>query len=320
MSVAQPRDTAVVPPIARFVRRHGWRYLFLLPMLVLFAAFTVWPLIASIAYSLYDWSGFGPIEDFVGLANFGEAFGDPLVWNAFKNTAIFIGFAIVVQMPLALLLAIWLNNKFLRGRSVYRVLLFLPVVTTTAVVGVVFTAILNPSGGPVSALTFRLGISEVPIEFLSSERLALPTLLLIDMWKGIGITIIYWLAALQTIPEELYEAARVDGADRRRILAHITIPLLVPLGVVILLLTVVTSMNVFDLVQVTTAGGPNGATDIVQTYVYRYAFNTDGTPRFGYAAAVGLLFGITVMLVTVAGRMLGRRRRRPEPPVQEGPR
>lgn len=288
---------------------HRWHYLFVVPMLVLFVAFTVWPMVASWVYAAYEWPGYGAMTDFVGLDNFREAFSDPLFWNAFGNTGIFALFAIFVQMPLALLMALFLNNGRLRGRNVYRVLLFLPVVTTTAVVGVVFAILLNPSGGPINELLLSREFLDRPINFLGDESLALPTVLVIDMWKGIGITLVYWLAALQTIPYELYEAAKIDGANRRQTLVKITIPLLKPIAIVILLLTFVTSLNAFDIVQVMTGGGPNRATDIVQTFIYRYAFNPEGTARFGFASAAGILFGVAVMLITVIPYILRRRNR-----------
>ncbi|MGD7707685.1 carbohydrate ABC transporter permease [Microlunatus sp. Y2014] len=308
--VATPRHSR--GSLGKRLRQHRWHLAFVTPMVVLYLLFTAWPMIASWWYAVYDWTGYGPLEDFVGLGNFAEAFGDPQFWNAARNTAIFALFAIFVQLPLALVIAMVLNDKFLRGRNVYRAMFFLPVVTTTAVVGVVFAVLLDPSGGPVNEVVLNLG--GTPINFLGSDRLALPTVLVVDMWKGIGVTIIYWLAALQTVPEELIEAARIDGANRFQILTRVIVPLLLPLAAVILLLTFVTSMNAFDLIQVMTEGGPSGATDIVQTYIYRYAFNPDGLPRFGYASAVGIVFGVAVMLVTVLPpllRWLSRLRRRP---------
>lgn len=292
------------------MKAHRWHYLFIAPMVVAFLAFTAWPMIATWWYAVLDWPGYGPMDDFVGLANFAEVLGDREFANAAKNTGIFAAFAILVQLPLALLVALVLNNAALRFRNVYRVLFFLPVVTTTAIVGVVFAILLDPVGGPINELWLSLPFTERPINFLGSERLALPTVLVIDMWKGIGVTIIYWLAALQTIPSELYEAARIDGANRWQILTRITVPLLVPLGLVILLLTFVTSLNAFDLIKVITDGGPNGATDIVQTYIFRYAFDPEIQPRFGFASAAGIVFGVAVMLVTLVPALLRRRAQR----------
>jgi multiple sugar transport system permease protein len=210
--------------------------------------------------------------------------------------------AIFIQLPVALLLAMLLNNPRFRGRTFYRLMLFLPVVTTTAIVGIVWAIILDPNGGVVNEALGKIGID--PVNFLGSDHLALPTLLGIDIWKGLGISIIYWLAALQTIPSEVYEAARIDGARGWRTLIHITLPLLVPIGAVIVLLTFQASMNPFDLVQATTKGGPNFTTDVVPTYIYRYAFDpgttlSAGAPRYGYACAAGVVFGMFTLLITL---------------------
>ncbi|WP_353809706.1 carbohydrate ABC transporter permease [Agromyces sp. SYSU T00194] len=326
MLLSQTRDVAGAPPRVDPPRRrsrslrsrawdHRWHYVFVLPMLITFVAFTLWPMVASWVYSLYEWQGYGPLEDFVGLDNFRRAIADPLFWNAMGNTGIFALFGVFVQLPLALLLAIVLNNTALRGRAVYRVLFFLPVVTTTVVVGVVFDLLLNPSGGPINEFLRGIGLIEQPINFLGDEALALPTVLFVDMWKGIGITIIYWLAALQSIPSEVYEAARVDGANRVQVFTRITVPLIAPLGAVILLLTLISSLNAFDIVKVMTNGGPNRSTEIIQTYIFNYAFDPEGIPLFGFASAAGIIFGLAAMVVSVLPLLLRRRRQASIGPV-----
>jgi multiple sugar transport system permease protein len=152
-------------------------------------------------------------------------------------------------------------------------------------------------------------ITQQPIEFLSSATLALPTVVAIKLWKDLGITMIYWLAALQTIPTDVYEAARMDGASAWRTFVHITLPLLRPFAVIIVLLTFVNSFAAFDIVQVMTQGGPAHASDIVETYIFRYAFNPESsTPRYGFASAAALLFGLAVLGFTVLQTVLARRR------------
>jgi len=295
--------------LGRRMVEHRWHYLFLLPMAVLFALFTAWPMIASWYYSFFDWDGLGPAEDFIGLRNYTEVLTSPRFWNAFKNSFLFSLVAIFVQLPLTLVFAIILNSPRLRGRNLYRLLLFLPVVTTTAVVGIVFAVLLDPSGGVVNEVLRSVGLIEEPINFLGSEQTALPTVLIIDLWKGFGITLIYWLAALQTIPAEIYEAARVDGAGSGRVLTQITVPMLVPIGIVILLLTFQSSMNPFDLIQATTKAGPNYATDVVSSYIYRYAFDPEmAAPRYGFACAAGVVFGMFTLVLTLIQAPLLRRR------------
>ncbi|MFG3690264.1 carbohydrate ABC transporter permease [Micromonospora sp. NPDC047740] len=289
------------------LRRYAWHYVFLAPMLLLFVAFTLWPMVASWWYSFFDWDGVGPATDWVGFSNFAEVLQSRPFWHAFGNSFLFSLVAICVEMPLALLAAILLNSRRLCGRNLYRLLLFLPVVTTTAVIGIVFAIMLDPAGGFVNDLLTSVGLVDSPITFLS-ESYALPTVMAVDVWKGFGITLVYWLAALQTVPDDLYEAAKIDGANGRQTLRHVTLPVIAPIGVVILLLTFQKSMNPFDLVQAMTEGGPNHATDVVATYIYRYAFDPYlNAPRYGFACAAGVVFGvITLVMTALQGPLLRR--------------
>ena len=305
-TAAPPRR---VPPARRRgrLRRYAWHYVFLAPMLLLFAAFTLWPMVSSWWYSFFEWDGIGPATDWVGLANFEEVLGSGRFWHAFLNSFLFSMVAICVEMPLALLAAILLNNRRLRGRNLYRLFLFLPVVTSTAVIGIVFAIMLDPSSGFVNQALRSAHLIDAPISFLSEDH-ALATVMGIDVWKSFGITLVYWLAALQTVPDDLYEAAKIDGASGRQTLRHITLPVIAPIGVVILLLTFQRSMNPFDLVQAMTQAGPNYATDVVGTYIYRYAFNPDlNAPRYGFACAAGVVFGmITLAMTALQGPLLRR--------------
>lgn len=288
--------------------KHRWHYLFVVPMLVSLVLFTLWPIVSSWVYSFYSWDGFGPLTNYVGLDNFRAAMGDPAFWRAFRNTFAFSAASVFVQMPLALLFALVLNNPRLFGRNVYRVLLFIPVVSTTAVVGLIFAVLLDANSGPVNTFLMTLGLDR--INFLGDSSTALTSVIAVETWRGLGITMIYWLAALQTIPSDVYDAAAIDGAGRWATLRHVTLPLLRPFAVIILLLTFITSFNAFDIVQTMTAGGPNGSSDIVQTYIYRYAFDpANFVAQYGFASAAGLLFGLVVMVLTLIQVLILRRGR-----------
>lgn len=279
------------------IKKHKWHYIFMTPMLILFVMFTVWPILGSIYYSFFRWDGIGSPEDYVGLKNFKDVLLDEFFWNAFTNNYIFAIAHVLIQFPLALILAIILNNMLLRGRNMYRLFIFLPVVTTMAIIGLVFNILLHPVGGPVNELISYLFGTKV--NFLGSEKLALPTAIAVSIWKNIGVTMIYWLAALQTVPRDLYEAAKIDGASRIRTFFHITIPIIAPIGMVILLLTFIQSLHPFDLIQTLTNSGPSFASDVVDTYVYRYAFDPEmSLPKYGYASAAGFVFGLTIMFIT----------------------
>ncbi|MBZ2197177.1 carbohydrate ABC transporter permease [Occultella gossypii] len=289
-----------------------WGWLFLVPLVVLFTAFSLWPIVASWAYAFFDWDGVGPPEVFVGLDNFREALNSSSFWNAFWNSFLFSLGALFIELPAALCLAMLLNNVLLRGRNIYRLAIFLPVVSTTAVIGLVIAVLLAPVGGVVNEVLLGIGLVDRPVNFLGDPNVALPTLVVVDIWKGFGITLIYWLAALQTVPKDLYEAAKLDGAGARQQLANITIPVIMPIAVVVLLLTFQRSLNTFDLVQAVTGGGPIFSTDVLPTYIYRYAFDASiAAPRYGFACAVGVIFGVFTLIITLLqGPLLAGRLKR----------
>lgn len=297
--------------LRKAIVKHRWHYAFLLPMLVLFLVFELWPIIATGLYSLYDWDGFGPLQEYIGLDNYAEILSDSAFWGAFGHTFTFTGAFLLVLLPLAFLLALVLNNQALLGRNVYRVLFFLPVVSTTAVVGVVFVVLLSPLDGPLNLALTETGLAAKPVNFLGSDSLALPSVIAVDIWKNFGIILVYWIAALQIVPRDLLESAEVDGANRWQSLRHVTIPSLLPLAGVIVLLTTVQSFHAFDIVQTMTAGGPGGASDIVQTYIYRTAFNpAQFEPRYGLASAAALAFGLAVALIAAVQHIIANRIRK----------
>jgi multiple sugar transport system permease protein len=168
------------------------------------------------------------------------------------------------------------------------------------VIGIVIAILLDPAGGLVNRILLDTGLVDQPVNFLGSTSTALPTLLSIDVWKGFGITLIYWLAALQTVPKDLQEAAAIDGAGFWRALRFVTLPVVTPIAIVILLLVFQRSLNTFDLVRAVTEGGPDYATDVVPTYIYRYAFDPSlQAPRYGFASAAGVVFGLLTLVVTL---------------------
>jgi ABC-type sugar transport system permease subunit len=290
------------------VWKARWCYLFMLPSLALAALFTFYPVVASWYISLLDWSGLDSDRVFVGIANYREALGDPYFWRAFGRTFLFTVVDVPLMLGLSLLVAIVLNDQTIRLRSVFRTLFFLPVVTTTAIVGIVMGLIMSPFDGPLNAALLKAGIIGAPIDFLGNPDTALWSVIGVHLWKWFGISMIYWLVALQTVPNELYEAARVDGAGRLQLHRFITAPLIFPFAVIITLITTVGTLQVFPLMQAMTGGGPAFSTELVELYIFRLAFAAEGgQPRLGYASAVAVFFGLTVMLFAV-GQAWGARK------------
>ncbi|GAB2599583.1 carbohydrate ABC transporter permease [Pseudactinotalea suaedae] len=280
------------PPRGRRVSR--WVYVFVLPTLVLFGMYTIWPSVSSIFYSMLEWRGLGVDRTFTGLANYERAFSDPLFWGSVRVTVLVIVVTVPIRLAAALLLAIMLNNPRLPLARLLRTAFFIPVVATTAIVGIVMGFVLDPSSGPVNAALELVGMPAV--DFLGSSDTALSSVMVVHVWKWLGITMIYWLAALQTVPVDLYEAAAIDGAGAWRRFTHITMPLLVPFVVIIGMLTVVETMQIFDLVLTMTGGGPFFSTLVTEVYIYQQAFAASN-PNLGYAAALGVLFGVFTVLV-----------------------
>jgi len=288
----EPRDRRARPR-----RRNWWIYLFLSPTVVGYGLYTVYPLVASWWYALLDWPGFARTGTFIGLGNFQRLFADDLFWNAFRNSLVFLVIAVPLRVGLALALALVLNSKKTPFRGFFRTLFFLPVVTTGAIVGVVFTLLLDASG-PLSLGLVKSGLVDNPVNFAANAGTSLYAGIAVWVWKWLGITLIYWLAALQTIPQDIHEAAQVDGAGPWREFRHVTLPLLVPFLVIIALIDTVAALNVFDLMQTLTAGGPSFSSEVIEIYIFRTAFQAT-VPELGYASAAAVLFGVLTIALAV---------------------
>ncbi|MBE5038763.1 sugar ABC transporter permease [Subdoligranulum sp. DSM 109015] len=279
-------------------KQFFWCWLFVLPTTLFYAAFQAWPILSSIYYSTLDWSGISSKKNFVGLANFAELFKDQWFWNAFANSFKYMVFSVPPLIIISLLLALIVNEKTLRFRGAFRTLFFLPVITTASIVGIIMQFIWSPTGA-INALLDLLGNTRA-VNFLGQAATALPTVAFIGVWKDVGIYMIYWLAALQSVPQDVVEAAEIDGANKRQVFRFITLPIILPIGAVITLLAVINSLKVFDIVQTMTGGGPYFATDVMGTFVYRTAYESSvGMPRLGYASAAAMLFGITIIVIGV---------------------
>lgn len=281
-----------------------WCYVFMTPALILAAMFTFYPIVCSWYYSLLQWSGFTEEKYFIGLANYREVIHDRYFWAAFFRSFKFMLVSMPVKLTLALIIAIILNDAALKLSPIFRTMFFLPVVATAAIIGIMMTFLVSPFNGPINKALMTLGVIHTPIDFLGNPDTALWTVIAIEIWKWLGQPMIYWLAALQVIPQSLYEAAKVDGAGWWAQVRHVTIPMIVPFAIVIILITAVGTLRVFPLVQTMTGGGPFFSTEVMEIYIYRTAFGSDSggisVPRLGYASAAGVVFGVTIMIIALA--------------------
>jgi len=289
-------------------KEHIWCYVFLLPQIIMFLFFTLWPIIASYYYSFFSWNGIGWPSEMVGMQNFIEVIKDSNFLNAFKNSVIYTFGLVVIVVPSSLVVAAILNSPKLKGSVFFRTAFFLPVILTMAIIGIVMKNIFAFQGGFLNSILEKMGLIDTPINWLGNTSLAMVALVIVGVWKGFGIKVIYWLAGLQSLPKDVYEAAQIDGANLFQRFLHITLPLLVPFLVVITFLQTVWAFNVFDLVKTFTNGGPFFGTDVVPLYIYRHAFEVSGgLPRMGYASAAGIVYGIATMLISIVFGLLIRK-------------
>lgn len=275
-------------------------YLFLVPGAVIFGALILWPLFASQYYSLLDWTGFDATGNFVGFRNYAALLQDNFFLNALKRSFLFTVVVVPVQMLLGLVFAILVNNRQMRLSTLFRTLIFLPVVTPVAVIAIVIALLLSPFNGPINGLLMDLGLAGRPIDFLGNPNLVLWTLCGVFVWKWTGVTMVYWLAALQTVPDDLYEAAKMDGVRAWQVTRYIVLPIVAPFALVIGLISAIAALNVFPLIQSMTQGGPFFASELMEVFIFRMAFAPSGgsVPQLGYASAAGVLFGLALLILS----------------------
>ncbi len=287
------RAVSARPP-RRWWRRKGMiGYVFIAPWLVAFVAFEALPIISGLYHSFTDWSATGKAEKWVGLANYNEALTrDPLFWKAVSNSLYFIGLSVPLGIIVAFALAMLLNSK-IGGTGAYRTIYYLPSVVPTVAAVIVWTFIFETRRG---ILNFFLELLGLPaIRWLSDPNWAMPALIIMSLW-GIGASMVIFLAGLQGIPQELYEAAEVDGAGSWHNLWSITVPLMTPTIFFNLIMGLVAAFQAFNNAFIMTGGGPNNATLLYMLHLYNNAFRYF---RMGYASAMAVLLFIVVFSVTV---------------------
>ncbi len=291
---------------ARHVRELRAALPFMLPGFVLVLVFVVYPLLRGLQMSLYHWNLMVPAQSqFVGLDNFVRALTqDPGFWTAARNTVLYVVITVPAQMALGLGAALLLNAA-IRGRAFFRALYYLPVVTSWLVVSYVFAYLFSDGPGPINNLLVNtLHILPAPIDWVhDSLASAEVPINLLGIWKGIGWNMVIFLAALQSIPGELVEAASVDGAGAWQRFRRITLPLLRPAVLFVSVMLLIGAFNVFISVYLLTGGGPEGSTEVWLSYMWNQAFSY---LDFGYGTAIGLLMGVAVIAIGFLQRRLLR--------------
>jgi ABC-type sugar transport system permease subunit len=272
--------------------------LMLLPMLIGFVIFTYIPILYILRYAMYDSNGFK--ETWVGLENFKRIFTrDTAFWKSITTTFILAFGKLLVEIPLALLLAVFLN-KGLKGTGFYRVTLFLPAIISAAITGLIFSLMFSAYNGIINGMLQNIGLIEKPINWFSNKWLALLVIGVASVWNNYGINMVFFLMALQSVPQELYECAEIDGITPWKKFCKITMPMIGPTFQSVLLMAIVGSLKMTDLILASTNGQPSGGTEVVMTYVFKYFFGYDGRQiEVGYASAMAIVTGIILAFVAV---------------------
>ncbi|MET7881669.1 sugar ABC transporter permease [Streptomyces avermitilis] len=272
--------------------------LFIAPAMLGFLVFLLWPTLRGIYLSFTRFNLLTPAQ-WVGLDNYVRMVNDPIFWDSLKVTVEYVIVNIGVQTVSALAIAVLLQR--LTQSAVLRGIVLTPYLMSNVVAGIVWLWMLDTQLGIGNEILGALGFDRIP--FLADEKWAIPTIALINVWRHVGYTALLLLAGLQAIPNDMYEAAKVDGASEWRMFWRITMPLLRPVLAVVLIMTVIGSFQVFDTVAVTTGGGPANATNVLQYYIYGAAF---GRFQFGYASAMSVALLIVLSAITVLQYRLTR--------------
>lgn len=296
-------DSAPDRVLKRRQRREWLTALVMLaPSLVFLAAFTYWPILRSAAYGFFDVQLGSTDIYFVGWENYQRLWHDELFWQSLRNTVVYMVVTVPTSIGLALLLAVALDRG-LRGTALYRSTFFYPVMIPSVAAGMVWVFLYAPGYGPINALMAWLGLPK--LEWLYDPRWALPAIIFMSIWKYAGYFMLILLAALQLVPRDLYEAARLDGVSGFRQLVHITVPLISPTLYFVVVIGVLHSYQIFDYVFVMTQGGPADATNVLTFYIYQNAFQFQD---IGTASAIAnILLLVVGALIAVVALTLGRR-------------
>ncbi|MYS95222.1 MULTISPECIES: carbohydrate ABC transporter permease [Streptomyces] len=306
------RDAGLPPPAADRPRSRARRRVlnwltaagFQLPALVLFMGLVLLPMLFALYAAFFRWGGFGMPSDYVGGENFTRLFQDDVFLGDLWRCLVLVVLSLVIQLPFALAMAVLLNQR-MRGRAVYRMLFFAPYVLSEAITGILFGMIFAPDDGFADQVLGKIGLEGLGGEWFADPSTVMATLFLVMTWKYFGFHMMLCLAGLQAVPRELTEAALIDGAGPWQRFRNVTLPLLAPTLRISVFLAVIGSIQLFDLVWVTTAGGPDHHSETMAVTMFQYGFKRY---QVGYASAISVvMFAISLVFALAYQRFVLRR-------------
>ena len=263
-------------------------YLLLAPALLLLAVFVYLPIAENVRYSLHQWSSLSPTWRFVGIDNYLALFADPIFWRAIGNNLIYAAVSLAVQVGFGLVLAAVLEAGLMPDRlsSFFRISFFIPSILPITVIGLLWTLLYQPGVGLIAQLLEAIGLGSLSRAWLGEEHTALLAVVFVSQWQWTGYIAVLFIVAIRAIPRELYEAAEIDGADKLGQFFYVTVPCVREMTLVMARITVFGAVKLFDIVWVMTGGGPNSASEVLGTFMYRSAFRND---LVGYAATIAVV-------------------------------
>lgn len=290
------------------IRQLGESYSFIMPSLIFTLVLGIYPILWAIRYMFYEYPGYGE-EIFIGFGNFASLMKDTAYWNSVVNTAVYAVGKIIITIPISLILAVLLN-KGLKGKNILRAIYFMPTVLSTAVISIVFFNIFNSYNGILNQFLLKYHLISKSIDWLGPD-LAMTTSIIVAIWGAIGNYMLLFLAGLQSIPDDVYESASLDGANAGQKFFYITIPMLGPVMQMIIMLAITISLKGYESIMVLTEGGPIGKTEVMYLYVYRMFFPISSSStmiqQIGYGSAVGFMSAVIVGVITVGYFWISKR-------------
>lgn len=308
MTVIASRD-ARIPDASRPRERHR-RFLtalpYLLPAVALYGFFIVYPMLDSVRLSFFEWSGFRTEEPvFVGLENYVRLFTqDPVFWKSFANSVIWVVLSLLIPMVLGLVLALGLNRKMV-GRNLMRSVIYIPGVFASITVAAMWRWIYNPTLGLVNQTLEAIGLGAWTKTWLGDPEIAIYSVFVASVWQAVGFPMVLFLAGLQTVPPELVDAAKIDGANTWQVFRNVTLPALRPTTVVVVILTIISSLKVFDLIVGMTGGGPAQSTQVLALWSYTQSFSNHNFGAGGAVATVLLILSLCLVIPYMVWSMRG---------------
>ena len=288
---------------SKLQRNKIYPYLWILIIIPLILIYKIYPLFYSLVVSTFRWSGWEPFSeaDFIGLTNYLDVLKDRIWWVALKNTSIYVAFTLLFQNLFGYLIALVLFYSGIRGSKAIRSIIFFPAILAPAVVGLVWKLIFAKAG-LINQILTSIGLEQLAIPWLSNKVTPIYCVAIVQIWQWTGFNMIFYLAGLQSMPEELIDAAKIDGASWLQIVTKIVTPIMAPVVTIIIILNLISGFKVFDLVYIMTRGGPVKASEVIAHYIYWNAFGTSSFGHYGYSSALSIYL-ILVISIFVYFRM-----------------